>query len=427
MKRNVFIAVLAVLLFVSNDAKAQSIVCGAERTEVYLPFIEGKRIAVVANQTSVIGNVHLVDSLLRLGVDVKKIFAPEHGFRGNVEAGGKVNSNKDDATGLNVVSLYGKKIKPSEEDLQDIDIVIFDIQDVGCRFFTYISTLHYVMEAVAQNNKALIVLDRPNPNGFYIAGTLLSDTSLVSFVGLHPVPIVYGMTIGEYAKMINAEGWLGTSAKRVMGETSDMRCDLTIVPLLNYTHDSSYVPPIPPSPNLRTEAAIILYPSLCLFEGTPVSVGRGTDKPFEIIGFPNMKADNKTIEFTPRAIKGISDNPPYRDEKCIGVLIDAFDWHYDAFRFYPILNQGHEYYNMENFRNRVVPNIIDAMYRIHPQTDKFFTPFFDKLAGTKDLQKVITGELNYEDVKSKWAKELYDFGQMRKKYLLYADFSANEQ
>ena len=423
MKRNILIFILAVSSVVCNDAKAQSVVCGAQRTDIYLSLIEGKRVAIVANQTSVIGNVHLVDSLLRLGVDVRLIFAPEHGFRGNVEAGGIVNNSKEKDTGLNVVSLYGNKKKPSNEDLKDIDVIIFDIQDVGCRFFTYISTLHYVMEAVAHNNKAIIVLDRPNPNGDYVMGTLLSDTSLVSFVGLHPVPIVYGMTIGEYAKMINEEGWLGTTSRRVLGERSNLRCDLTVIPLANYVRDNVYAPPIPPSPNLQTINAIRLYPSLCLFEGTPVSVGRGTDKPFEIIGYPAFKCDFQTIEFTPRTIKGVSDNPPYKNEKCIGVYADDFG-RYNCI----VLSSGSSVKEKERnepvlFRDDTLPCIVEMMYALYHQKDKFFNSFFDKLAGTKDLRKVISGQLEYKDVNNKWKKELDDFIQIRQKYLLYEDFS----
>jgi uncharacterized protein YbbC (DUF1343 family) len=425
MKRYILITVLICGNFVSGNANVQSIVCGAERTDQYLPLLQGKRVGVVANQTSVIGKVHLVDTLRSLNVDIVKIFTPEHGFSGNVEAEGKVKSSIDERIGLQIVSLYGQKVKPSKEDLQGIDILLFDIQDVGCRFYTYISTLHYVMEAATENNISLILLDRPNPNGFYIAGCVLKDISLVSFVGMHSVPIVYGMTIGEYAQMINGEHWLGTSSKRVVGEKGILQCNLTIIPLQNYTHDSLYEVPIPPSPNLRTNGAIMLYPTLCLFEGTPISVGRGTDAPFEIVGYPECKLEDANVEFTPRAIKGVSDKPPYKDTLCKGFHIDGYIGEISVFG--GLMDGMPEITELkfENSEYFFVFDLIKWLYNDYPIKDKFFQPFFDKLAGTKELKEVIKGNIKFKDVEDKWTKDLYNFSLIRKQYLLYEDFTNN--
>ncbi|NCC19343.1 MAG: DUF1343 domain-containing protein, partial [Bacteroidia bacterium] len=270
MKKIYSLISITLFLFCFNVSFAREIKTGAERIEEYLHCFEGKKVGIVANQTSVIGNTHLVDSLISLGVDLRAIYCPEHGFRGEAEAGAKINSSIDEKTNLPIISLYGNNKKPKKEEFQQNDIIVFDLQDVGTRFYTYISTLHYVMEACAENNIPLIVLDRPNPNAFYIDGPVLKDTSLVSFVGMHPVPIVYGMTIGEYANMINGEGWLGTSSKRVIGEVGKLICKLIIIPLENYTHHTPYSLPIYPSPNLKTDNAIALYPSICWFEGTPI-------------------------------------------------------------------------------------------------------------------------------------------------------------
>ncbi|MCX6295522.1 MAG: DUF1343 domain-containing protein, partial [Bacteroidetes bacterium] len=275
-----------------NDLKV-----GADRTTEYLPLLKGKTVAVVANQSSLIKNTHLVDSLISIGVNVKKVFCPEHGFRGLVDAGENVANVKDPKTGLSIISLYGKNKKPSTADLKDVDIVIFDIQDVGVRFYTYLSTLHYVMEACAENNKQLIVLDRPNPNGYYIDGPVLED-AYKSFLGLHPVPIVYGMTIGEYAQMINGEGWLKAGVK----------CKLKVIPIVGYTHKDLFELAVRPSPNLPNMSSVYLYPSLGLFEGTIVSVGRGTDLPFQVIGHPTLTKTNYT--FTPQPKPGAME-PKY--------------------------------------------------------------------------------------------------------------------
>ena len=317
------------------------------------------RTAVVANQTSIVGNTHLVDTLIQAGANVAKIFCPEHGFRGTAAAGAHVDNSVDTKTGLPIISLYGKNKKPSPEQMKDVDVVIFDLQDVGCRFYTYISTLHYVMEACAENDIPLIVLDRPNPNGHYVDGPVLDTAHYRSFVGMHPVPIVYGMTIGEYAEMINGEGWLA----------GDIKCNLAVVPLQGYKRDSvGYELPVPPSPNLRNAHAIALYPSLCLFEGTNCGVGRGTDWPFEIVTFKKIKLD-------------------LRQEQAPA----AFSLKY-----------------------------LMEMYRRVPK-GKFFLKnnFFDKLAGNGDLRRQIEKGWSEEKIRATWQPALDEFKKTREKYLIY--------
>lgn len=399
MKKIYSLISITLFLFCFNVSFSQNIKLGAERVEEYLHCFEGKKVGIVANQTSVIGNTHLVDSLISLGVNLRAIYCPEHGFRGEAEAGAKINSSIDEKTNLPIISLYGNNKKPKKEEFVQNDIIVFDLQDVGTRFYTYISTLHYVMEACAENNIPLILLDRPNPNASYIDGPVLKDTSLVSFVGMHPVPIVYGMTIGEYANMINGEGWLGTSSKRVIGEVGKLICKLIIIPLENYTHHTPYSLPIYPSPNLKTDNAIALYPSICWFEGTPISVGRGTETPFEIIGFPNYQPirykTKEIISFTPTVIKGVSDNPPYKNQQCKGLKLKL---------------EHHEGINL---------SYLKEMYDAFPNKDNFFQPFFDKLAGTKDLKAQIKQNLHLKDIKKTWKKDLKEFKKIREKYLIY--------
>ena len=288
----------------TRDEASVLIQVGAESTTAYLSLLAHKKIGVVANHTSMIKNTHLVDSLISLSIDVKKVFSPEHGFRGNADAGEQVKSNIDPKTGVPIISLYGKNKKPLPGQVKDLDVIIFDIQDVGARFYTYISTMHYVMEACAENNIDFIVFDRPNPNGHFIDGPIL-EKEHTSFVGMHPVPIVHGMTVGEYAQMINGEGWLKDSIK----------CDLTVIKAKNYNHKIHYKLPLKPSPNLPNMSAIYLYPSLCLFEGTPISVGRGTDLPFQILGHPQIKSDS--YSFTPKSTAG-AKHPKLLNEKCYG-------------------------------------------------------------------------------------------------------------
>ena len=365
---------------------------GAECMERYLPFLEGKRVAVCGNQTSVVGKTHLVDTLLSRNVNIVKLFCPEHGFRGQAEAGATIASGKDPLTGLPVVSLYGKNKKPTAEQLQNVDIVLFDLQDVGCRFYTYISTLHYVMEAAAENGVNVIVLDRPNPNGFYVDGPVL-DPQYKSFVGMHPMPVVYGMTIGEYARMINGEKWLANG----------VQCDLTVILLEGYTHETRYVLPVAPSPNLQTVEAVYLYPSLCFFEGTNVSVGRGTDHPFEMYGAPGMRAGD--YRFTPHAIPGVSENPPFKDVECVGFLLSEI--------------ASYEFH-------KIVPGELDLSYLMTayqncPDKASFFLKnnFFDKLAGTAQLRKQIVEGATDEEIRTSWQPGLDAFKAVRAKYLLY--------
>jgi uncharacterized protein YbbC (DUF1343 family) len=329
---------------------------------------------------------HLADTLRSLGISLKKVFAPEHGFRGTADAGAHISNGIDQKTGLEVISLYGANKKPRVEDLADIDLMIFDIQDVGVRFYTYISTLHYVMEACAEQNIPLIVLDRPNPNAHYIDGPVLKD-DFKSFVGMHPVPVVYGMTIGEYAKMINGETWL----------QGQIKTDLTVISVENYTHDMPYALPIAPSPNLRSKQAIALYPSLCFFEGTPISAGRGTDRPFEIFGAPNLNVERYPFEFRPVARQG-AKWAKFKDEICHGLDLGQ-------------ITPG---------EHLELGWLIDT-YDEAADKENFFNPFFDKLAGTDQLKKDIQAGLNKEEIYARWIKELEDFEQIRAKYLLYTD------
>jgi uncharacterized protein YbbC (DUF1343 family) len=380
---------LSFFLLCDVDAK---IIVGAEQTQTYLPLIKNKNIALVVNQTSLIGKRHLVDSLLSLQIKIINIFAPEHGFRGDHSAGEKVNSTIDTKTGLPIISLYGSHKKPTVDDLKNIDVVIFDIQDVGARFYTYISTLHYVMEACAEQNIELIILDRPNPNGHYVDGPVL-DLKFQSFVGMHPVPVVHGMTVSEYAQMINGEKWLNNG----------IQCNLKIVKVQNYTHDSMYKLPVRPSPNLPTMEAIYLYPSLCFFEGTNYSVGRGTNKPFECVGKPGNSIGD--YHFTPKSIPGIADHPPQEGKDCKGFLLSKFANNY-------LKGSGKIYLFC----------LID-MYKNDTAKTKFFNDFFDKLAGSDQLRKHITEGMSEGEIRSYWKKDLEKFKIVRKKYLLYRDFT----
>ena len=371
----------------------QGIQVGAERMDWYLPLLKGQKVGVVANPSSRVGTTHLVDTLISEGVDIKAIFCPEHGFRGQAEAGAAINNEIDSKTGIPIVSLYGKNKKPSAVNLKNIDVLVFDIQDVGARFYTYISTLHYVMEAAAENGKRVVVLDRPNPNGFYVDGPVLKP-EYKSFVGMHPVPIVHGMTIGEYALMINGERWLANG----------VRCSLDVVTMNHYTHDSLYSLPVAPSPNLRTMNAIYLYPSLCCFEGTSVSVGRGTNHPFEVIGTPYFKCivDGYNIFFTPKPIKGVSENPLHNGKSCVGWELIG-----DSYKILETKKLNLSY-------------LID-MYKCS-NDDKFFNSFFEKLMGTGELRKQIIAGLSEDEIRNSWQPALTKFKDIRKKYLLYKDF-----
>jgi len=367
------------------------IITGADQTELYLPYLKGKRIGMVINQTSVIGKLLTpsVDSLLKLGITVKKIYGPEHGFRGNNSDGAIVGNSTDPKTGLPAISLYGKHYKPTPEDLQGIDLMIFDIQDVGARFYTYISTLHYVMEACAENDIELMILDRPNPNGFVIDGPVL-DTAYRSFVGMDPIPVTHGMTIGEYAQMINGEGWL----------KNHIKCRLKIIKVSNYTHQKTYTLPVHPSPNLNSQQSVILYPSLCFFEGTALSLGRGTQFPFQVVGHPLLK-NKYQFSFTPVSIPGMSDNPPLKGQTCYG--IDLRNYNTGLIRSSGKLNLGW----------------LLNMYRIFPDKEHFFTAYFTKLAGSPELRKQMEAGKSEEEIRKSWEPGLTHFKQIRKKYLLY--------
>ncbi len=369
---------------------SRDILTGADQTERYVPLLKDKRVGLIVNQTSVIGKTHLVDTLLKLNVNVKTIFAPEHGFRGDADAGADINNMFDEITHLPVISIYGKKKGPDSSDLADLDIIVFDIQDVGVRFYTYISSLQYVMEACARNQKPLLILDRPNPNGFYIDGPVL-ERNFASFVGMQPVPVVYGLTIGEYATMLNGEKWLRDS----------LRCNIQIMTCRYYTHKSLYELPVHPSPNLTTMNAIFLYPTLCFFEGTIVSVGRGTDMPFQIFGYPYNPRG--TYSFTPRVTKG-NLNPLYLNKACTG-----FD----------LSNYNVGYYL--NKRSIFLSYLID-MYQAALNKPKFFNDFFDKLAGTDKLRKDIIAGKGEHEIRASWQDDIKRYKAIRKKYLLYPDF-----
>ena len=368
------------LVLLTFSTQAQKIVLAGERTGVYLNYLQDKKVGIVGNQTSMIANTHLVDSLLSLGVDIVKVFAPEHGFRGTADAGAIIKDGIDSKTGVRIISLYGKNKKPKAEQLQEIDILVFDIQDVGVRFYTYISTLHYVMEAAAESNIKVIVLDRPNPNGHYVDGPIL-DTAFRSFVGMHPIPIVHGMTIGEYAKMIKGEKWISTN------------CKLTVIEMENYTHYTNYDLPLKPSPNLPNARAINLYASLCLFEGTNISVGRGTDYPFQHFGSPYLKS---SYSFTPKRGEG-SKYPKHENIECFGTDL----------RF------------QDKYLTTINLNWIIQTYKQNSEKESFFNNFFDKLAGTDKLRKQIIAEKTAKEIKASWQEGLEDFKKIRRKYLIY--------
>lgn len=367
-------------------APESGIVVGAERVNDWLPFTRDKKIGLVVNQTSLIKEKHLVDSLLALDVSVQAIFAPEHGFRGDHGAGEKVNSGKDAITQLPIISLYGSHKKPTKKDLAEIGLVIFDIQDVGARFYTYISTMHYVMEACAEQDIPVLILDRPNPNGHYVDGPVL-DSAYSSFVGMHPVPVVHGMTIGEYARMINEEGWLRNGVK----------CNLEIITVKNYTHQTRYSLPVRPSPNLPNDNAIAWYPSLCFFEGTSFSLGRGTATPFQVIGHPSLKATASCdTSFIPKPIPGISPHPPLENKLCYGKSYTSGPITDTCLHLEPLL------WAYSNYSG-----------------DDFFNSFFKKLAGNELLQKQIIAGKSIQEIRQSWQKDLADFKVIRAKYLLY--------
>jgi uncharacterized protein YbbC (DUF1343 family) len=400
----VYILVLGILIFngfhacsqprpvVTRVLEEKDIRNGAARFEAYLPALQGKRVGLVGNQTSSIFGTHLADTLLSLKVNLVKLFSPEHGFRGKIAAGEYIADDRDVRTGLPLISLYGKNKKPGAAQLNDIDVLLFDLQDVGVRFYTYISSLHYIMEACVENGITLIVLDRPNPNGFYVDGPVL-EKGFESFVGMHPVPVVHGMTIGEYALMINGEGWLKDSAI----------CKLAVIAVEGYSHPYRYLLPVSPSPNLNSMEAVYLYPSLCFFEGTVMSMGRGTDKPFRIYGHPKMEPTGFT--FTPRAGNSAGNNPVLNGQLCHG-------------------------YDLSDFAESIIIKrqqlylfwLLDSYRQLGSQL-KFFNDFFNKLAGNASLQQQIKDGWDEARIRKSWEPKLKEFKSIRKKYLLYPDLA----
>lgn len=374
-----------------HKGKSEEIITGAAQTEAWFPLVKNKRIALIANQTSLVGDQHLVDTLFNSGLNLVRIFGPEHGFRGDAADGVWVENQPDPKTGIPVVSLYGNKKKPSKEDLKDIDVVVFDIQDVGTRFYTYISTMSYAMEACAEYNIEFMVLDRPNPNGDFVDGPIL-DPKHTSFVGLHPVPIVHGMTVGEYAQMVNGENWLGKGLK----------CRLTVIPVKNYTHSTQYDLPVPPSPNLPNMTAIYVYPSLCFFEGTFISIGRGTDKPFQVAGHPDYKPG--LFSFKPVNIPGVAKNPKYEGQTCYGYALEEFAE------------------TVVKKERRLHLNLLISFYNYFKDKGGFFIPYFEKLAGTDQLRNQIINGVTEDQIRKSWEQGILEFKTIRKKYLLYPDF-----
>lgn len=383
------------LIMMSRSALAQfhneQIITGADQVDEYLDDLLGKSVGMVANHTTRIGSVHLVDSLVSRKVHIKRIFSPEHGFRGNADAGELVANKLDPQTGIPIISLYGKNKKPYPEQLEGIDIIVFDMQDVGARFYTYISTMHYVMEACAENNVPIIILDRPNPNGHYVDGPI-REPKYKSFVGMHPVPIVHGMTIGEYARMINGERWLA----------GNKTCELTVVQMKGYDHNSFYRLPRKPSPNLPNMHSVYLYPSLCLFEGTIMSVGRGTDEPFQVIGHPDFTIGS--YQFTPRSIPGASKNPKLLGRTCYGISLAQT--------------------NIRDLQELDALNLewLISAYQTVPNKKEFFSSFFNKLAGNSALRQQIVDGASEDEIRESWAQGLDEFKKIREKYLLYRDF-----
>lgn len=372
------------LLSITNGEAQKPIVkVGAEQLNQLLPLLKGKRVGLVVNNTSLVGNTHLADTLISCKVQVKRIFGPEHGFRGDAADGEHVKDAMDPKTGVPVVSLYGKNYKATPEQVKDLDILIFDIQDVGARFYTYISTMYYLMETCAENNKQLIILDRPNPNGSYVDGPIMQP-ELKSFVGLLPIPITHGMTVGELAQMINGEGWLEGGKK----------CNLSVIKMKNWNHNDDYSLPVRPSPNLPNDQAIRLYPSICLFEGTVISLGRGTSMPFQVLGNPALK--EMLFTFTPVPITGVSIEPPLKNKLCYGMDLRAIT---------PARKVDLQY--------------LLLFYQKYPEKEKFFTAYFDKLAGTTQLKQQIKDGQTEEQIRASWKPGLDAFNAKRKKYLLY--------
>jgi len=390
IKPIIFVCLLSPILSFSQTVSS-AVITGAEQMKDYLPLLKNKKVSLMVNQTSMVKQTHLVDTLLSVGVQITGIFAPEHGFRGTGDAGEKILSGVDAKTGLRVTSMYGASKKPSAKSMEGMDIVVYDIQDVGVRFYTYISSLQYMMEACVENNLPLLILDRPNPNGFYVDGPVL-ESAYQSFIGMQSIPIVYGMTVGEYAQMLNGEMWLS-------GKKS---CLLTVISCKNYEHKTLYELPVAPSPNLRTAVSILLYPSLCLFEGTDVSVGRGTSTPFEVWGHPAFKT--MSYSFTPVSTPG-AKTPPHKDEVCYGENLSL-----PAVSICKLVD------------GKLNLFWIQKAYSLSENKDSFFTPFFLKLSGTASLKKQLQDGWSEQQIRKSWQPRLETFKQIRRKYLLYTDF-----
>jgi len=380
-----------------HQSKTSEIITGADQTEKYLPLLKGKRIGLVANQSSIIGKKSSVDSLISLGIKIVKVFGPEHGFRGNASNGAVVGDEVDQKTGIPIVSLYGKNEKPTKQQLAGFDLMVFDIQDVGCRYYTNINTLQYVMEACAENNKELLILDRPNPNAYVVDGPVMTDDKFKSAIGIHYTPMTHGMTIGEFAQYLNGEGYL------------KKQCKITVIKVANYDHQMSYVLPITPSPNLNTQQAVMLFPSLCMFEGTAINEGRGTYMPFTILGAPVLKG-KYSFSYKPVSIRGMSESPRHKDSVCYGLDLRKFDisslrksrqinlaWLIELYNAYP---------DKANFFNQVRANGVSA---------------FDLRIGTDQLRKQIIAGVSEAEIRQSWEPGLQKFRNIRAKYLLYKD------
>lgn len=372
------------------------IITGADQTEKYISYLKGKRVGILANPTTIIGKKHLVDSLLLRGINIVKVFGPEHGFRGNASAGAKVLDEKDSATGIPIISLYGPKNKPSAADLADVDIMIYDVQDVGCRFYTNINVLARIMDACAENDKELLILDRPNPNGYFIDGPVL-DMSLKSGIGMFPIPITHGLTTAEFAQMVNGEGWL----------TNKKKCKIKIIPVANYDHSMYYELPVKPSPNLNTQLSVMLYPSVCLFEGTVLNLGRGTYFPFTVLGNPDLKG-KYDFNFTPVSIKGMSETPQHMNQVCYGLDLRKYD------------------INALIKKKQINLQWMMELYKAYPYKEKFFDYTqskemgnINKLAGSTQFKEQIIVGKSEEEIRKSWEPGLSQYKEMRKKYLLY--------
>jgi uncharacterized protein YbbC (DUF1343 family) len=399
MKPILFFTLSLLLSFCAPKTQADQtpeIKTGAEQTDLYLPLLKRKRVAILANQTSIIGKTHLVDSLQKLGINIVKVFGPEHGFRGDASAGAEVSDAIDKRTGIPIISLYGKKNKPSKEDLQDVDILIYDLQDVGVRFYTNINALARLMEACEENNKPLLILDRPNPNGYLIDGPVL-DMNYKSGIGMFPIPMAQGLTVGEFAMMANGEGWL----------TNKVTADIQVIPVADYAHDMRYVLPVAPSPNLNTEQAVMLYPSLCMFEGVYVNHGRGTYFPFTVLGSPAYKGIYE-FSFTPTGIKGMAETPIFMNQVCYGIDLREYDTE--------ILRKSGQI----NF------DWIRELYKAHPEKEKFFDSKLSNQMnnieiqiGRGDFRQQLIDDVPMETIRAGWEPELSAYKEMRKKYLLY--------